>query len=135
MKCRLTFDSLWYNCDVKIKETFVWRKPRHWYYYLFWREFYSTSFFFSDGKNDNIKDTALWLLYSLVCLLNTLLICFMYGIYIMLFRPACEKGYNGTNCSMICPYPSFGQNCKSNCNCILKDCDHRYGCNRTKGGN
>ncbi|XP_052681383.1 multiple epidermal growth factor-like domains protein 6 [Crassostrea angulata] len=45
----------------------------------------------------------------------------------------CEKGYNGTNCSMICPYPSFGQNYKSNCNCILKDCDHRYGCNRTKG--
>lgn len=75
-----------------------------------------------------------FLVYTNILVDNSIdLFCFTFRNWNELFL-ACGKGYNGTNCSMTCPYPTYGQNCQSNCNCIFKDCDHRNGCNRTKGG-
>lgn len=83
---KVVISSLWYNWNGK-KAT-VWSKARQWYYYFFKPFdviFIAYQFFFSDGKYDDIKDTTLCLFFSLICLLKTLLICFIIVITIMLF--------------------------------------------------
>ena len=47
---------------------------------------------------------------------------------------ACETGFNGSSCDQQCPYPSYGLNCASKCNCIYIDCHHKYGCHKSTGG-
>ena len=46
----------------------------------------------------------------------------------------CETGFNGSSCDQQCPYPSYGLNCASKCNCIYKDCHYQYGCKKSRGG-
>lgn len=41
---------------------------------------------------------------------------------------ACEKGYTGQNCENACPFPSYGMDCQSVCNCAELFCDHVNGC-------
>lgn len=41
---------------------------------------------------------------------------------------ACDKGYKGQNCDVICPFPFHGMDCQSICNCTETSCDHVEGC-------
>lgn len=41
---------------------------------------------------------------------------------------ACEKGYTGENCENACPFPTYGLDCQSICNCTELFCDHVNGC-------
>lgn len=41
----------------------------------------------------------------------------------------CDKGYTGLNCEVVCPFPSFGLDCQSICNCTKTKCDPVNGCN------
>lgn len=46
----------------------------------------------------------------------------------------CMPGYNGVNCSLLCPYPYFGVKCQRSCNCSRDLCDVSTGCiERSKG--
>lgn len=47
----------------------------------------------------------------------------------------CMPGYSGVNCSLQCPYPSYGVNCQKICNCIQELCDVSTGCQQTTTGN
>lgn len=40
----------------------------------------------------------------------------------------CLPGYSGVNCSLSCPYPSYGVECQQSCNCIQDSCDVSTGC-------
>lgn len=40
----------------------------------------------------------------------------------------CMPGYNGVNCSSPCPYPFYGVDCQSTCNCSRNLCDVSMGC-------
>lgn len=40
----------------------------------------------------------------------------------------CEEGYTGQNCEIVCPFPSYGLDCQSICNCAETTCDHVNGC-------
>uniref|UniRef100_K1QB77 EGF-like domain-containing protein n=1 Tax=Magallana gigas TaxID=29159 RepID=K1QB77_MAGGI len=40
----------------------------------------------------------------------------------------CEKGYAGQICEIVCPFPSYGLDCQSVCNCTETTCDHVNGC-------
>lgn len=37
-------------------------------------------------------------------------------------------GYNGINCTLLCPYPRFGVDCQRSCNCSRDLCDISTGC-------
>lgn len=43
---------------------------------------------------------------------------------------ACEVGYTGPNCHIECPFPMYGKDCQSMCNCSDNVCDHIRGCKR-----
>ena len=53
---------------------------------------------------------------------------------IWLYFTACEEGYHGSGCDKHCPYPYYGLNCASRCNCVDKDCHYQFGCYKCKGG-
>ncbi|XP_022290064.1 uncharacterized protein LOC111101755 isoform X2 [Crassostrea virginica] len=40
----------------------------------------------------------------------------------------CIAGRTGPNCSIICPYPTFGDECQGSCNCSKDTCDYSTGC-------
>ena len=43
--------------------------------------------------------------------------------------PDCSEGFFGPNCSISCPYPSYGRRClDGDCNCSKELCDARNGC-------
>ncbi|XP_048767865.1 multiple epidermal growth factor-like domains protein 11 [Ostrea edulis] len=42
----------------------------------------------------------------------------------------CEVGYYGGNCTEPCPFPSFGEDCQSFCNCSEDQCNHEKGCSK-----
>lgn len=37
-------------------------------------------------------------------------------------------GYNGINCTITCPYPTYGHGCQSVCDCSKDMCDVSNGC-------
>lgn len=41
----------------------------------------------------------------------------------------CISGYTGPNCTSICPYPTYGDNCQHICDCSKDECDYSSGCN------
>lgn len=41
---------------------------------------------------------------------------------------ACTDGFIGNKCTKACPYPSYGQNCKSTCVCKKEYCNVSMGC-------
>ena len=52
---------------------------------------------------------------------------------IKLFRsdislPGCQPGYHSSNCSELCPYPSYGDRCQGICDCDEISCDVSTGC-------
>lgn len=49
--------------------------------------------------------------------------CFFFSF------PACDKGYTGHNCEDVCPFPSYGLDCQSICNCAETQCNPVNGCN------
>ncbi|XP_062615249.1 uncharacterized protein LOC134276981 isoform X2 [Saccostrea cucullata] len=40
----------------------------------------------------------------------------------------CQNGYSGINCSEICQYPNYGEDCQNECKCTQEMCDHSKGC-------
>lgn len=40
----------------------------------------------------------------------------------------CPLGYHNINCSEMCNFPSFGEDCQGTCRCDISHCDHRSGC-------
>uniref|UniRef100_A0A8W8MCR8 Uncharacterized protein n=1 Tax=Magallana gigas TaxID=29159 RepID=A0A8W8MCR8_MAGGI len=40
----------------------------------------------------------------------------------------CDKGFNGLNCDTMCQYPTYGQDCQSECKCDVTNCDFVNGC-------
>lgn len=40
----------------------------------------------------------------------------------------CDKGFTGNNCNVICPFPSYGLDCQSICNCTETSCNPVDGC-------
>lgn len=40
----------------------------------------------------------------------------------------CDKGYNGHKCNAICPFPTYGLDCQTICNCTETFCDPVDGC-------
>lgn len=45
----------------------------------------------------------------------------------------CPIGYHSINCSEICSFPSFGDDCQSICKCDIGLCDFRFGCTKYNG--
>ncbi|XP_062573283.1 multiple epidermal growth factor-like domains protein 10 [Saccostrea cucullata] len=47
----------------------------------------------------------------------------------------CQNGYSGINCSEICQYPNYGEDCQNECNCTQEMCDPSKGCQDISTGN
>lgn len=41
---------------------------------------------------------------------------------------ACDKGFFGVDCNAKCPYPMYGEKCRSFCACNSSNCHHVNGC-------
>lgn len=46
----------------------------------------------------------------------------------MLYLIECPAGFLGDNCSISCPYPSYGTLCNQMCGCSKSSCHHVFGC-------
>lgn len=46
----------------------------------------------------------------------------------IVWTSACDKGYTGQNCEDVCPFPGYGVDCQSMCNCTETQCDPVNGC-------
>ncbi|XP_062581444.1 multiple epidermal growth factor-like domains protein 10 [Saccostrea cucullata] len=42
----------------------------------------------------------------------------------------CKTGYQGSNCSLPCRFPSYGDFCQSGCECEERFCNHILGCTK-----
>nr|XP_034333989.1 multiple epidermal growth factor-like domains protein 10 [Crassostrea gigas] len=42
----------------------------------------------------------------------------------------CMSGFTGVNCSSLCPYPYYGEDCQRTCNCSRDLCNVSTGCIR-----
>lgn len=40
----------------------------------------------------------------------------------------CIAGYFGSDCNLICRYPSYGEGCQMHCGCKQDRCNHVSGC-------
>lgn len=47
---------------------------------------------------------------------------------------ACIPGYHGINCTIVCPYPSYGPACQGFCDCKKDMCDVSTGCTQKTTG-
>lgn len=47
----------------------------------------------------------------------------------------CMKGYHGVNCTMQCPFPTYGVRCQKYCHCTKHLCDVSKGCSTLDNGN
>lgn len=45
-----------------------------------------------------------------------------------------RQRFSGENCVTKCPYPTYGEDCQSECNCNVSYCDHVSGCTETSEG-
>lgn len=43
-------------------------------------------------------------------------------------------GYNGINCTSLCPHPSYGYGCQGLCDCEKDMCDVSTGCTQKTTG-
>lgn len=43
-------------------------------------------------------------------------------------------GYNGINCTGLCPHPSYGRGCQGFCDCEKDMCDVSTGCTQNTTG-
>lgn len=46
----------------------------------------------------------------------------------------CDRGFRGEKCDIKCPYPTYGEDCQSECNCNVTYCDHVSGCTESSEG-
>ena len=46
----------------------------------------------------------------------------------------CSPGHSGPNCSIQCPYPTYGEKCHGYCECDKDICDFATGCTRLTTG-
>ena len=51
----------------------------------------------------------------------------MYGLQ-SIYSKECSSGYGGPNCSITCPYPTYGDGCQGLCDCDNETCDASTGC-------
>ena len=49
-------------------------------------------------------------------------------LIITFWGKVCMSGYFGRNCSLQCPYPTFGKRCQGKCDCEQDLCDVSTGC-------
>lgn len=54
--------------------------------------------------------------------------------YLKVVFVECEAGYLGPNCSVRCPYRSYGKQCQMVCNCPEASCNFAVGCQEDKVG-
>ena len=40
----------------------------------------------------------------------------------------CGPGFSGPNCTILCPYPTYGDGCQGLCDCDKNTCDFSIGC-------
>lgn len=68
--------------------------------------------------------------HLLTCISKTCIFLVVYAlpIYFIFKCLACQKRYTGQNCDVACPYPSYGLDCQTICNCAKLFCDHVNGC-------
>nr|XP_022294825.1 uncharacterized protein LOC111104940 [Crassostrea virginica] len=61
-----------------------------------------------------------------------------FGIFLFnlasIFFVACSIGFQGPNCTFICPFPSYGKDCQLECRCSESLCSHVDGCNTSNKG-
>lgn len=50
--------------------------------------------------------------------------------YVKYFDLECTTGYGGPNCTLQCPYPTYGDRCEKDCDCIEYLCDVSTGCSK-----
>ncbi|XP_078328131.1 uncharacterized protein LOC144623541 [Crassostrea virginica] len=43
----------------------------------------------------------------------------------------CVQGYHGSDCSLPCRYPSYGEYCQLQCHCKMEHCNHISGCSNS----
>lgn len=67
------------------------------------------------------------IIYRIINQLLTFIYIYFTNSLICLIS-ACDKGYNGHNCEVICPLPSYGQDCQSICSSTETSCDPVDGC-------
>nr|XP_022305513.1 uncharacterized protein LOC111112353 [Crassostrea virginica] len=48
---------------------------------------------------------------------------------------SCTIGYIGSDCKLPCRYPSYGRLCQSECDCVVKYCNHINGCRNPEDEN
>ena len=46
----------------------------------------------------------------------------------IIYFEECGPGYSGPNCTLICTYPTYGDECQEICDCDNKTCDISTGC-------
>ena len=46
----------------------------------------------------------------------------------------CKVGYFEENCSLQCPYNTYGKHCQQECLCSEDECDFQQGCRNEKSG-
>lgn len=51
-----------------------------------------------------------------------------FEIFFICLISACDKGFTGNNCNVLCPFPSYGLDCQSLCNCTETSCNPVDGC-------
>lgn len=100
------------------------------------------------GRNVCVRIVMIFYMYSMLYLLFTIswivcwhlfqkacIILIVWNIYrIFKYYVACEEGYTGQNCEIVCPFPSYGLDCQSVCNCTETTCDHVNGCKGYSSG-
>lgn len=55
------------------------------------------------------------------------MVIYIISLYLQSYK-GCMAGYYGLECSMPCPYPTYGVWCQDVCNCIEDLCDISVGC-------
>lgn len=55
------------------------------------------------------------------------MVIYIIALYLQLYQE-CMAGYVGWNCSMPCPYPTYGWGCQGSCDCYEDLCHVSMGC-------
>lgn len=67
--------------------------------------------------------------------MNELINYFINQVTYFLCVVECEVGYTGTNCSLPCPFNSYGKGCQKLCKCTKEACNFITGCGKIEFGN
>ena len=77
---------------------------------------------------ESVKVKCVNIIYLPISLLLLLITKYLFNV--SKYIKACPPGYYGNNCSVQCPFPSFGLKCLEECNCSHSECDPDLGCRK-----